>query len=253
MKKTYSVIAIIFLLGICLVSVGMRPVSVLAQPTTTESPDATTTPAEGDAVTPTPDSEGNTPNIRVLRDRLASVVAELRKKDEQVIVGEVKSVDTANLEVDTISGVVEKIQLDETLSKYYQITGAAKEEIEQKDVEVGNYVIATGIRTEGAFSADEIYIDEPFDSKAGRVTEINGTNFTFRLETFDKDVLTVNVDRSVNQEILVVSTLGLEGSSFSRLREGDTVHIVYPVNSIKTQVTNVTPIRMLVIPLAYFN
>lgn len=230
-------------------------VFVMAQdetpPLTSETPAVSVTPSGEE--TASESATTNPADLRKLRDRLASVVAQLRKKDEQLVVGELKTVDTATLAIDTIAGAVQTVQLDETLTKYYKITGAAKEDITLKDLKTGEYVIVTGMRTEGTFSANEVYVDEPFDSKAGRVTEVNSTDYSFKLETFDKETITVDIDRSVTQEILNTRALSLEGASFARIREGDTVHIVYPVTSIKKQVTRITPTRILIIPLAYFN
>lgn len=191
-------------------------------------------------------------DLRLLRDKLASVVAELRKKDEQVVAGEVRVIEPSYMEIDTIGGVAQKVELDEALTKYFRVVGAAKEEIEAKDVIVGAYILVTGLRTDGAFTANEIYIDEHFESKAGRVTELNATNLTLRLETFDKDTLTVSVARSTTQELLNTSGK-LEASIFSRIREGDTVHVVYPVGRLRAPVTAITPARMLVIPMGYLS
>lgn len=254
MKKELPIIAFILIVSFCLISIGGTPVSVLAQETTpSPSLDESLTPGAEDLVASVSATQSIPSDIRILRDRLASVVAELRKKDEQVVAGEIKTLDPKVIEVDTIAGATEQIQIDETLTKYYRIVGAAKEEIEQKDLKVGQYAIITSLSADGALSANEIYIDEPFDSKAGRITEIDSTNYTFKLETFDKETITVDIVKSVKQEVLNVSTLALEDSSFAKLKEGDTVHIVYPVKSIKQQPTIVTPARLLLIPLAYFN
>lgn len=258
MKKDIYIGLVSLFVGLALILYGLSPISVVAQLTTT-SPDVSETPSE--SITPeindlvATDSATDTDllDIRKRRDRFASVVAELRKKDEQIIAGQVKSIDTTSIEIDTIAGSVEKLQLDDLLTKYYQISGAAKEEIQQKDIKSGQYAIVTGFRAEGSLSANEIYLDEPFDSKAGRIIEIDGDNYTFKLESFDKETLTVSIDRNVTQEILNAKGTGLETGGFTRLREGDTVHIVYPVKSIKQQTTFVTPTRLLVIPLAYFN
>lgn len=216
-----------------------------------ENPQVTESPVEGSQATDSASPDAS--DIRRLRDRLASVVAQLRKKDEQVTVGEVQSITDNVIKIDTIAGSTQQITLDETLTKYFRISGAAKEEIELKDVSVGSYVIVTGMQTEGTFTANEIYLDEHFESKAGRVTEVDADNGTLRVETFDKDTLTVIIGRSVVQEKLNVISLSLSAVSFSEIREGDTVHIMYPVSSIKAPVTSVTPLRILVIPVAYFN
>jgi len=258
MKKDIYIGIVSLFVGLALILYGLSPISVVAQLTTTspdvsETPSQSITPGASDLVATDSATDTDLLDIRKRRDRFASVVAELRKKDEQIIAGQVKSIDTTSIEIDTIAGSVEKLQLDDLLTKYYRISGAAKEEIQQKDIKSGQYAIVTGFQSEGSLSANEIYLDEPFDSKAGRIVEIDSDNYTFKLESFDKETLTVSIDRNVTQEILDVKGTSLEMAGFARLKEGDTVHIVYPVKSIKQQTTFITPIRMLVIPLAYFN
>lgn len=234
-------IALFLLLSLTVLALASFTVMVRAQdvPATSSAPMQAT---ESDD----PDS------LRMLRDKLASVVAELRKKDEQVVAGEVRVIEPNYLEIDTIAGVVQKVELDEALTKYFRVVGAAKEEIEPKDMVVGAYVLVTGLRTDGSFTANEVYIDEHFESKAGRVTELDATNLTLRLETFDKDILTVSVARSTTQELINASGT-LEASIFSRIKEGDTVHVVYAVSSLRTPVSAVTPTRLLVIPMGYLS
>lgn len=190
--------------------------------------------------------------IKSLRDRLASVVAQMRKKDQKVVAGDLKSFSGTSLELETVFGTTEKAQIDEALTKFYRITGAATEEIKREDIKEKQYIIVTGPHLDGVITANEIYVDEHFESRAGRITEVNSTNFTFKLETFEKDTLNVSVERSTNQEILNSKTLAIEQGGFTRIKEGDIAHIVYGVTSVKEQKVNVTPTRIFIIPAAYF-
>lgn len=228
------------------------PLMVIAQtisPSPTGSPETIHTEKVASESAQSTDSA----DLRKLRDKLASAVAQMRKKDEQVVAGEVAKVDGIQFELNTLAGSIEKIQIDETLTKYYRIAGAAKEDIERKEITVGKYIIVTGLRTEGMVSANEIYVDDPFESRAGRITEINSVDGTFKLETFDKETLTINVERSTYQEYLNTLTLNVGQGGFSLMKEGDVAHIVYQMRSIKEQVTTIIPTRLLVIPARYFS
>lgn len=252
MKQDTKIIIVSIVLGWILILGGRIPVSavdLLTQETTIIPPPT----SEGMSDLSASDSASVSADMKKLRDRLASVVAQLRKKDEQAIAGELKSIEGSTIQMDTIVGVQEKITIDEALTKYYRIAGAVKDELKKNDLKVGQYAIVTGLKTDGAFSANEIYLDDPYEIKAGRVTEVNTDNYTFKLETFDKETITVNVDRTVVQESLTPKTLGLSNSSFSQIKEGDTAHIVYQLKSIKQVVTNVTPARILIIPASYFS
>ncbi len=190
--------------------------------------------------------------IKPLRDRLASVVAEMRKKDQKVVAGDLKSISGTTLEVETVFGSTEKAQIDETLTKFYRIIGAATEEIKKTDIKEKQYVIITGPHLDGVINANEVYIDEHFESRAGRVTEVDSTNFNFKLETFEKETLNISVEKSTTQEILNIKTLNVEAGSFSRIKEGDIAHIVFGVKSVKEQKTSISPSRVFIIPVGYF-
>ena len=261
MKKEIYPLIFAVSLSVILVSLGLLPVSVVAALT----PTPTVTSVAADASTSTDSSKlsdtvasesamaSSSADIRKMRDKLASMVAQMLNKERQVVAGELKSIEGIDYTIDTLAGSTDQVAIDEVLTKYYRIVGAAKEELQKKDIKIGQYVIVTGLRTDGQVTANEIFVDDPFDSKAGRVTEIDSNNYTFKLETFDKETITINIDRSVTQEALNIKTLALEPSSFIKIKEGDVAHVVFQMKSIKQALTTVTPVRMLVIPSAYFN
>ncbi|MFO0704319.1 MAG: hypothetical protein U0525_06430 [Patescibacteria group bacterium] len=220
----------------------------------------TITPTESDE-SPTPTGEKNATDsakpqdetqIKSLRDKLASVVAEMRKKDQKVVAGDLKKLNGNTIEVDTVFGNTERAQFDDNLTKFYRIVGAATEEIKKTDIKEKQYIIVTGPHLDGIINANEIYVDEHFESRAGRITEVDSVNYTFKLETFEKDTLTVSVEKSTNQEYLNPASKLIEAGGFAKIKEGDIAHIVYGVTSIKDQKTNITPSRVFIIPAAYF-
>lgn len=194
----------------------------------------------------------DTTQIKTLRDRLASVVANMRKKDQKVVAGDLKKISGSSIELETVFGTSEKAILDEALTKFYRIVGAATEEVKREDLKEKQYIIVTGPHLDGETTANEVYIDEHFESRAGRITDVNATNSTLKLETFEKDTINVTISRSTTLEIMNNKTLAVEQGGFARIREGDIAHIVYPVRSISDKKLNITPSKVFVIGSTYF-
>ncbi len=199
-----------------------------------------------------PSADTDTAQIKTLRDKLASVVANMRKKDQKVVAGDLKKISGSTVELETVFGSSEKAILDEALTKFYRIIGAATEEVKREDLKESQYIIVTGPHLDGKITANEIYIDEHFESRAGRITDVNTANATLKLETFDKDTISVTISRSTSLELLNSKTVAVEQGGFARIKEGDIAHIVYPVKSISEKKVSVTPSKVFVISSTYF-
>jgi hypothetical protein len=61
------------------------------------------------------------------------------------------------------------------------------------------------------------------------------------------------INKSAYQEYLNPKTAAVEQGGFTKMKEGDTAHVVYALKSIKSQPTTITPVRLLLIPLTFFN
>lgn len=190
--------------------------------------------------------------IKNLRDRIASKVAQLRKRDEQAVSGQIISMTDTELVIESIFGKKETIQLDETLTKYYRFTGSAREEITKTDIKVDQYIVVLGPRSSDKIIANEVFKDELYQIKSGRVTEVNASKSTFKIDTFDKETLSVTVEGTTAIQTLNPSSASITTGSFSRIKEGDTVQVVFRILSITQKLDSVTASRILHIPVAYF-
>jgi len=190
--------------------------------------------------------------IKNLRDKIASHVAQLRKKDQQAVAGQIIEDTEKRYVIESLFGRKETIDLDETLTKYYRFSSSAQEEVTKKEIIPGSYIVVVGPRTDTTISANEIYKDEIFQQKAGRVVEVNTAASTLKIDTFEKDTLTATIEKSTLVQTLIASSHGVDSGSLAKIKEGDIVHLVYRLKSITEKFDKVTATRILHIPATYF-
>lgn len=217
----------------------------------------TMTPSPNPSITPVATTSASLEStaeasIKNLRDRIASKVAQLRKRDEQAVSGQIISMTDTELVIESIFGKKETIQLDETLTKFYRFTGSAREEITKADTKVGQYIVVLGPRSSDKIIANEVFKDELYQSKSGRVTEVNASKSTIKIDTFDKETITVSIEGTTAIQAINPSSASIVAGTFARIKEGDTVHVVFRVLSISQKLDTVTASRILHIPVAYF-
>jgi hypothetical protein len=109
-----------------------------------------------------------------------------------------------------------------------------------------------GPRSSDKIIANEVFKDELYQIKSGRVTEVNASKSTFKIDTFDKETLSVSVEGTTAIQTLNPSSASITTGSFSRIKEGDTVQVVFRILSITQKLDSVTASRILHIPVAYF-
>lgn len=235
---------ILILLTTCMIALVSLPLWVQAQ---TPSSAPSTDLASTSALLASPSAE-----IKSLRDKIASHVAQLRKKDQQAVAGQIVEDTGKHYVIETLFGKKETIDLDETLTKYYRFTSSVQEEVIKKDIIPGSYIVVVGPRTNATISANEIYKDEIFQQKAGRVVEVNTATSTIKLDTFEKDTITVVIESTTQIQQLISSSHTAGAGSLSKIKEGDTIHVVYKLNTITEKPDKFTANRLLHIPVAYF-
>lgn len=211
-------------------------------------------PTKSASVSATPEEKGT----QHLLNTLKSQAEELRKKEQRAYVGIINKIDGgAIFKINAIEGVDEKtysIKVDDTLTKSYRIVGTKTNEIKKDDLKVGDYVIVTGQMLDNVVEANEIYIDEQFIVKTGRISEISKADYYLKVITYDKDEYTLDIQNSTKQFMLNVKTKEIESTGFSKIKEGDSVHfVVSKNNSEKSKEKNrYDAIRILVIPQEFF-
>jgi len=101
-------------------------------------------------------------------------------------------------------------------------------------------------------TANEIYVDEKYLAKVGRVTEIDSVNYTLKLMTPEKENYNLDIESSTKQSILNIKTLDVEKSGFSKIKEGDMIHFVVKKTAYEQKDNSYSAIKILTIPQEFF-
>lgn len=188
------------------------------------------------------------------REKIASTVAELYKKNQKAIVGKVLTQNDNNLKIKSEDENEYDIKMDNTLTKIYQISGGQKKEIKISDVKKDSYVIVTGPLIDKTTNANLIYLDEQFLVKSGKITEVNKTDYFLKVLTTEKDNYILDIESYTKQQILNIKTLNIEVTGFSKIKEGDTIHFVVKKGDLVEgkEINRYPAQKILVIPQEYF-
>lgn len=186
-----------------------------------------------------------------LKEKVAETVSELKGTTEKAIGGIVKSI-KGNTLVLTHDGDDRTVTLDDTLTKYYQIAGTKINDLEKKDVENGDYVFVQGPEISSEITANAIYEDTPYTIISGKITAVDSSNYSINVISIDKVNYTIDIQTKTTQQMLNIKTLELEKIGFSKLKEGDSIHIVIKTNLENQKATRYDAERVLIIPNEYF-
>jgi len=191
--------------------------------------------------------------VKLLREKIATQVEEMRKKDQKAYVGSITKIDGSSLIVSSLQGTDERkytIKIDDTLTTIYKVVGATKKELKKSDLAVGNYVIVTGQMISDTIEANEVYIDEQFLVKTAKITEISKSDYYLKVVTYDKDEYILDIQSSTRQFLLNSKSKEIERSGFSNIREGDSIHFVVSKTNPGSgkEKNRYDAVRILVIP-----
>lgn len=189
-------------------------------------------------------------DIQQLKDKIANKVSEIRKQNNKAISGFVVSNDGNKMKINN-NGEENQVKFDETLTKYFKITGAQKKEIKVDDIAKNDYVIVSGVVTDNIITANVVLIDENFLVDSGKITEINKDSYNVKVLTSDKNTYSLDIETYTKQFMVNIKTLNLERVGFSKVKEGDTVHFVVK-KTFSEKNNNYSVIKILIIPQEYF-
>src|SRR3989338_3375927 len=170
-------------------------------------------------------------DIQQLKDKIGNKVLEIRKKNN--------------------NGEENQIKFDDTLTKYFKITGAQKKEIKVDDIKKNDYAIVSGVVTDNIITANVVLIDEKFLVDSGKITEINKDNYNIKVLTSDKNTYSLDFETNTKQYMINIKTLLKETVGFSKLKEGDTVHFVVKKTGDEKN-NNYSALKIMIIPQEYF-
>lgn len=208
---------------------------------------AISTPSGTTATSSADTKESN--DVKNIKEKLASIT---RKKDQKALSGYCTIKDSKISLVDSEQKKY-SVSIDESLTKFYQITGTSKKEIKVSDLKEDTYMVVTGPVVDTSINANLVFVDEAYIVQSGKVTEINKTDFFIKVTAQDKEEYTLDIEAGTKQNMINPKTLEIEKIGFSKIKEGDVVHFAAKKDtSDKNSKNRFAAQKILVIPQEYF-
>lgn len=188
---------------------------------TPKSPTATVDPQDEDLIK-------KIKQIEILKEKIATKVAEIRDKEKGAFLGTVKSVDENTVVLTTAEGESSFTYSEDTL--FFQITDNLKKEWTDAKLKTGDYISVFGYYNESRelFSAKFIFLQEKLIRLSGKVADVDKSNFTLQIKARDGE-------KVIDFEKYTVTSLLVKGKSqksgFSKFAVGDSVYIVGTANA----------------------
>ncbi|QQG44762.1 MAG: hypothetical protein HYW86_02500 [Candidatus Roizmanbacteria bacterium] len=190
--------------------------------------------------------------IQNLKEKIATKVAELRKKNLKAIAGSVTEKTKNSFKITASSEDDYQVNTDSDLTKFYLISGSQKKEIKSTDLEKKSYIIVSGPVADKTINANVIYQDEQYLVKAGKVTEVNTDDELIKVLTTDKDNFTLDLVTSTKIQLMDSKTQEVETAKLSKVKEGDTIHFVVKKTGEEKELNRFSAEKILIIPQEYF-
>lgn len=188
-----------------------------------------------------------------LKNKVADKVAELSKQNKKAISGFVTELKDDQIKIKSDDEKIHIVKIDSVITKFFQITAGAKKEAKQSAIEKSDYIIVSGPQIADTVTANVVYVDERLEIKSGKITEVNTDDNTFKMLSTDKENIAITLSKSAKLSMINTKTLEVEKTTMSKIKEGDTVHVVYQLTDDFGQTpAKVTVRRVLVIPQEYF-
>lgn len=208
----------------------------------TSSPSAKLSPSE---------TPGQNSAIENLKEKVANKVEELRKKNNRAIAGFVLKISKTSIQIKTPANDDYEVKLDETLTKYYKVLGTTQEESKLSDIGKGDYIIVTGVITDKIINANSVFTDEAYLVESGKITQVDKDNYILKVITTDKTIYSLSIETTTKQQIINIKTLEAEGTGFSKIKEGDSVHFTAKIKGTEKN-NEYQAGKILIIPQEYF-
>lgn len=190
--------------------------------------------------------------IQNFKEKLASKVAELQKKEDKALSGFLILKKDKSLTIETTDKEQFSVELDDLLTKYFQVNVSVLKEITLDNFEVDDYIIITGPISGKVITANNVYKDENFTSGSGIVSDTGQGDFALKVVTLENETLTIDIETATKRKILNIKTLKLEDVGFSKIKTGDVLHFFYKKISNKDE-KKYSATKILVIPQEYFS
>ncbi|PIP15078.1 hypothetical protein COW98_01740 [Candidatus Roizmanbacteria bacterium CG22_combo_CG10-13_8_21_14_all_35_9] len=191
-------------------------------------------------------------DIKILKEKVANKVSELRKENNKAISGRIFETETGFFKIKTQKQEEYLVKLDDALTKYYRISGNQAKEVKKEDINKNDYIIINGVVHDKTVDANSIFIDEEYLVNSGKISQVNKDSYSLKVTTSSKEEFNLDIETSTKQMILNIKTLEIETTGFSKFKEGDTVHFVVKKTGETNKDNHYSVIKILIIPQEYF-
>ncbi|PIZ65353.1 hypothetical protein CO051_00960 [Candidatus Roizmanbacteria bacterium CG_4_9_14_0_2_um_filter_39_13] len=190
--------------------------------------------------------------VQELKDKVAEKVEELKERKKQAVSGIIQEIKNNVITILNAENNKIDVDVDDTLTSYYDIVGTKVKDSSKDNVEKGDYIFVTGPEIGETVTANEVYTDTQYIVMSGKITEVNAEDFTIKMVTIDKTNYILDIEKSSKRNLLDIKTLKTVSIGFSKLKEGDSVHAVVKADIEKPDQTHFSAIKLLIIPNEYF-
>lgn len=197
-------------------------------------------------------SSADLEEAQTLKEKIASKVAELQKKDQRAIVGVITAISETTIKITNPEDVVYSVKLDKNLTKIYTIAAGNQREAQLSDLEKADYIIISGPIDNRTITANAVYKDEQFFVGSGTINEINSIDSYIKALTVEKETYALDIETSTKKLILNTKTLDIEATTLSQMKEGDTIHFIYKKTGSEREKNRYSAQKVLIIPQEYF-
>ena len=163
--------------------------------------------------------------IRRLKEKIATKVAEISKNSKQVVAGSVQTVDETGFTVVSEDKTI-KILVDSEVTVYKNIVSDKK--ITLKNLKKSNYVVITGVMLNNEFSAEIVYLQPRYELLAGQINNVEKKGYFIEVTTLDQETITVDIEQSTIQKMVSTTDFSVGKSGFANYKIGDYIQLVIP-------------------------
>jgi len=213
----------IFLIGIYI----LITVFLSANNSRAQSPSPTSAPKPSETATETIDK---LKQIKELKEKIATKVAELREKEKAGLFGSVGKIDKTTITLSTAKGDRNVTFSEDTF--FYQISGNNKKEISIKNIDVDDTISVFGYTNDdkSLTSAKYIYLHSPLIYISGKISAIDKENFTITVIEKEKEIL-VDIEKYTTNYVFDKNKNSLVKIGFSKLTSDSIAHIIGTANA----------------------
>lgn len=160
--------------------------------------------------------------IEILKDKIATKVAEIRNNEKGALYGKIKSIKDSTIILTTRTGDVSVTYSDDTV--FYALSGTTRTTTTGKKLKEADSVSVLGyFQDSGKLIPKYIYVSTPLLHIIGKISNVEKNNYTVTIK--DAQGETIADIETYSQMFISDPKKGLIKGGFSKLQIGDVIHL----------------------------